>query len=286
MIGVLAVVAGVLIVVELLALVGRRAWVHWKLGRRRELVDGALTALADAVASGAALSPPVGRLHRRSFRLAALELFPVLAGESRERLTQLAEELGLVDDAMRTLARSPRAFARRTSADELGEIRSARAAPAFVAGLDDRDPIVRVACVRGLALIDDLGRLERMLDVLERDSATAPSEAAAAMVIVARTQPEALGQLQTFGRSRFVAWVATLALARAGHASAMPALLGDLTAVNTLLGSVAVRAIEEVGGPEAIVSLEQFVTDADQDAALRAQAGRALERLHAAEGAV
>jgi hypothetical protein len=285
MIGVLAVVGGVLIVVELLALVGRRAWVHWKFGRRRQLVDGALTVLADAVASGAALSRPVGRVSRRSFRLAALELFPVLAGESRERLTRVVDGLGLVDDAMRTLARSPRAFARRTSADELGEIRSARAAPAFVAGLDDRDAIVRVACVRGLVLIDELRPVERMLDVLERDSAAAPSEASSAMVTIARTKPEALAQLQTSG-SRFVAWLATLALARAGHAIAMPVLLVDLTAVNTLLGSVAVRAIEEVGGPEAIASLEQFVFDADNDAALRAQAGRALERLHAAEGAV
>jgi len=83
-----------------------------------------------------------------------------------------------------------------------------------------------------------------------------------------------------------VAWLATLALARAGHASSMPALLVDLTAVNTLLGSVAVHAIEEVGGREAIASLEQFVTDANHDEALRAQAGRALERLHAAGSAV
>jgi len=285
MIGVLAVVGGVVILVELLALVGRRAWVHWKFGRRRELVDGALTALADAVASGVALSQPVGRVSRRSFRLAALELFPVLAGESRERLTRIVDGLGLVDDAMRTLARSPRAFARRTAADELGEIRSARAAPAFVAGLDDRDAIVRVACVRGLASIDELGQIERMLDVLEGDSATAPSEAASAMVTIARANPEALAELQRSG-SRFVAWLATLALARAGHASAMPALLVDLTAVNTLLGSVAVHAIEEVGGPGAIASLEQFVSDADHDAALRAQAGRALERLHAAGGSV
>jgi HEAT repeat protein len=227
----------------------------------------------------------VGRASRRSFRLAALELFPVLAGESRERLTRIVDGLGLVDDAMRTLARSPRAFARRTAADELGEIRSARAAPAFVAGLDDRDAIVRVACVRGLASIDELGHVERMLDVLEGDSATAPSEAAAAMGTIARAKPEALAQLQRSG-SRFVAWLAALALARTGNAIAMPALLVDLTAVNTLLGSVAVRAIEEVGGLEAIASLEQFVIDADQDAALRAQAGRALERLHAAGGAL
>ena len=125
-----------------------------------------------------------------------------------------------------------------------------------------------------------------MLDVLEVDSATAPSEAASAMVMIATARREALAQLRRPAASRFVAWLATLALARAGHASAMPALLVDLTAVNTLLGSVAVRAIEEVGGPEAIASLEQFVTHADHDAVLRAQAGRALARLHAAEGAV
>jgi PBS lyase HEAT-like repeat len=284
-IGVLAVIGAVLVVVELLALVGRRIWTHWKLGRRRALVDEALAALADAVATGVAPPRPVGRVRRHTCRLAALELFPQLAGASRARLTALIEDLGLVEDAMRTLARSPRSFARRVAADELGEIRSPRAAPSLAAGLDDRDRIVRVACARGLALINDLTRIDQILHVLERDSASAASEASVAMYAVASVSPEALATLQKPEQPTYSAWLASLTLARVGHASAMPSLIADLAADNVVLGSIALRAIEEFGGQQAIDSLERFAADADRDASLRAQAARALGRLRAPGGA-
>jgi HEAT repeat protein len=267
------------IVAELVALAGRRSWVHWKLGRRQALVDDAISALADAVVAHGEIEPPQGRVNRRAFRLAALELFPVLAGSSRVRLTRLAESAGLVGDVIRTLERSPRAYARRTAADELAEIRSAQAAPALAASLGDVDPVVRVACVRGLAWLGDLTELRRMIEVLDGDSLRAPSEAESAMLALARAAPESLVELEQSGSSRFARRLAALALATVGDQRAMPSVLGELAEENVLLSSVAVRAIEQVGGKEAVASLEHVLADGARDASLRKQAARALERV-------
>jgi HEAT repeat protein len=272
------ILAGV-IVAELVALIGRRNWVHWKLGRRQALVDDAISALADALVAHGDVEPPQGRVNRRAFRLAALELFPVLVGSSRKRLTRLAESTGLVGDVIRTLQRSPRAYARRTAADELAEIRSAQAAPALTASLGDVDPVVRVACVRGLALLGDLTEISRMLEVLDGDSLRAPSEAQSAMLALARTAPESLVELEQSGSSRFARRLAALALATVGDKRAIPSVLGELAENNVLLSSVAVRAIEQVGGDDAIASLEHVLDDGTQDASLREQAARALERV-------
>jgi HEAT repeat protein len=275
---VLAAVAGAVVVLELVALAGRRTWVHWKLGRRAPLADEALTALAEALVSGRPVERPPGRVRRLAFRLAALELFPALAGESRAQLTRLVDDAGLVDDAIRTLRRSPRAFARRRAADELGEIRSARAAPALAAGLADRDPIVRVACARGLALVGDTGELDRVQQALDRDAPAAPAEAASALVALAAAVPYRVARLQESARAPLARRLAALALAQTGDERAMPSLLQELAADNALLSFVAVRAIERVGGDEAIASLERVAADGARDAALREQAGRALAR--------
>jgi hypothetical protein len=274
-----ALIVGGVIVVELAALAGRRSWVHWKLGRRKMLVDEAITTLADAVVARREIQAPLGRVNRRAFRLAALELLPVLAGPSRARLTRLVEDAGLVEDVMRTLKRSPRAYARRTSADELGEIRSPRSASALAAALGDVDQLVRVVSVRGLAWLGDLTERERMLEVLDADSVRAPSEAASAMLALAAAAPDAVAQLELSGRTPFARRLAALALATARDERAMPSLLSELAADNALLSSVAVRAIEQVGGKEAIASLEGFLADRPQDTAVRDQAARALERV-------
>jgi HEAT repeat protein len=274
-----AIFLAAVIVAELVALAGRRSWVHWKLGRRQALVDDAISALADAVVAHGEIEPPQGRVNRRAFRLAALELFPVLAGSSRERLTRLAESAGLVGDVIKTLHRSPRAYARRTAADELAEIRSAQAAPALATGLGDVDPVVRVACVRGLAWLGDLTAIRRMLEVLNGDALRAPSEAESAMLALAQAAPESLVELEQSGSSRFARRLAALALASVGDKRAMPSVLGELAEENVLLSSVAVRAIEQVGGEEAVASLEHVLADGTRDASLRQQAARALERV-------
>ncbi|MFL5928443.1 MAG: HEAT repeat domain-containing protein [Gaiellaceae bacterium] len=281
MIVAVALILAFLVGAELIALCGRRAWVQWKGTHRAPLVDDAMTQLADAIVTGVDPAPPVGRVRRRAFRLAALRLFTALAGESRARLTRLVEELGLVEDVLRTLNRSRRAYARRTAADELAEIRSRRAIPLLTRALADRDPMVRVVAVRGLASLADLAQLERMLEVLEQDARGAPAVAASAMLALTQAAPEALVELERGGHAPYARRHAALALATAGDRRAVPSLLAELASENALLASVAVRAIERVGGEDAVSALQEVARDGMRDPALRDQAERALAHVEA-----
>jgi HEAT repeat protein len=257
--------------------------VHFKGRRRAPLVDEALAVLAGALVSGTTPPRPKGRVRRRAHRLAMLELAAELTGDSRARLTGLAEELGLVDDTMRTL-RSLRAYARRTAADELAVIASRRAAGPLAVRLADEDAIVRVACVRGLAAMGELGEIEAMLRVLERDAAAAPTEAATAMLELAQHEPGHLVRLQAPGRAQFARRLAALTLGTTGDPRALPSLLAEVATDNALMASVALRAIARVDTDEGRASLAELVGDADRDPALREQAEHALRRLQAVGG--
>jgi hypothetical protein len=57
-----AIFLGGVIVVELVAIVARRNWVHWKVGERQVLVDEAITVLADAVVAQGEVESPQGRV--------------------------------------------------------------------------------------------------------------------------------------------------------------------------------------------------------------------------------
>jgi HEAT repeat protein len=275
----LGLVFGMLVAAELIGLVCRRAWVHWKVGTRASLVDDAISVLAGSLVTGVIPERPRGRTRRRAFRLAALELFAVLAGDSRRKLTSVVEELGLVDDVIRTLRRSPRAYARRTATDELGEMAGARAVPALQDALRDRDRIVRITAVRALAALADPSPVERVAQILDRDSSAAPSSAILAMAALATAAPDVLVELERSATSPFARRLAALSLARVGDRRGLPGLAADLASNNALLASVAVGALERVGGDDAIHSLERVNADAGRDAALREQAERALARL-------
>ena len=279
---VLAVVFGALVVLELAAIAGRRAWVEWKCGRRQVFVEEACERLVGALVAGDAPEPPVGRARRLAFRLAVLELFSELSGDSRARLTRIVEEAGGVDHVLRTLRRSPRAFARRKAADELGGYRSRRAVPALEAGLDDRDPIVRVACARGLLRIPELRRLDRILAILDRDALAEPVETATAFIALAEVRPDALVELQSSAGSPTVRWHAALVLARMKRMEALPALSDAIATPNAVIVSHAVHGIAAAGGGEAAALLEGLVAEADRDAATRELAGRELARMHTA----
>jgi len=281
---VLAVVFGTIVALELVALAGRRAWVEWKLGRRQVLVDAACDDLVDALVFGSAVDPPVGWARRHAFRLAALELVRALSGDARARLTRLVEEAGGLDQALGELRRSPRVFARRMAADELGEFRSRRAVSAFERGLDDRDAIVRVACARGLLRIPELGRLDRILEVLDRDALAEQIETATALIALAEVRPEALVQLYGSARSPRVRWDAALVLARMKRAEALPTLREAIATPNALMVSHAVHGIAAAGGAEAEALLEGLVADAGRDPAIRELAGRELARMQTPEG--
>jgi HEAT repeat protein len=281
---ILTIVFGSLVVLELAALVARRAWLDWKLGPRQRLVHDAFEQLADALVFGTAIEAPAGRIRRRAFRLAALELFSPLSGESCARLARLVEDAGVVDDTVRALRRSPRAFARRRAADGLGELRSRRLAPALEAGLGDRDPIVRVACARSLLRIPELGRLDRILGVLDRDGLADPIETEWAFIALAEAAPDALVRLQDTANSARIRWYAALVLARAKREEALPTLREALATDNSLIVSHAVHGIAAVGGAKAGKVLVGVAADEARDAAVRELAGRELARLRTLGG--
>jgi HEAT repeat protein len=278
---VLAIGLAALVALELAGLAGRRAWLQWKLERRQPLVHEAFETLTAALVVGTPVEPPAGWARRHAFRLAALELNTALSGESCARLTRLVEDAGVLDQAIGELRRSPRVFARRTAADELGAHRSRRAAPAFEARLDDRDAIVRVACARGLLRIGALARLDRILEVLDGDALAEPVETTSAYIALAEVAPDELVRLHAAARSPNARSYAALVLARTHHEEALPALREALAADNALLVTQAIHGIAATGGARAAALLEELVEEPGRDAAIRELAGRELAHLHA-----
>ena len=118
--------------------------------------------------------------------------------------------------------------------------------PALEVALADRDRIVRITAVRALVGLARLDRVERMTQILDRDSSAAPSSAISAMVAFAQTAPDVLAELERSASSPFARRLAALSLAQVGDRRAMPALLTELASGNALLASVAVGALERV----------------------------------------
>jgi len=132
---------------------GRRRRDRPRRRRRAELRPGSERTLAVYLASGEGASPPAvasGGLARAVFRKVALDALAELRGRERQRLTDLLESSGIVEQVVHGLASRTRR-SRRAAADALGVIRSAQAEQALERGLADRDVLVRLACARALA---------------------------------------------------------------------------------------------------------------------------------------
>ena len=104
-------------------------------------------------------------------------------------------------------------------------MRSPGSVRALTTGLDDDDPIVRVACVRGLAELSALDEIGRMMQVLDRDSAAAPSAATSAMLALAAAAPEGLAELEVSAGSLPARRLAAVALGAAGDSELSPPCL-------------------------------------------------------------
>src|SRR5262249_49937346 len=135
---------------------------------------------------------------------------------------------------------------------------------------------------RGLLRIPELRRLDRILEVLDRDALAEQIETATAFIALAEVKPDALVQLHDSARSASVRWYAALVLARMQRAEALPALRDAIATPNDLIVSHAVHGIAAAGGAKAAALLEGLVADADHDTATRELAGRELARMQAA----
>lgn len=159
--------------------------------RIRPLRDRWELALALYLAADEEPVPPATREERQVLREVALEALADLRGRERERLTVLLETTGIVDDAIAEL-RSRRATTRRVGAETLAEARSPLGADALSDGVLDRNPIVSVACARGLAELGDEARLEPALALAEEAAAAAPGAAAELLLAIGSRVPRVL----------------------------------------------------------------------------------------------
>jgi HEAT repeat protein len=163
--------------------------------RRQELLGPAMSrAVAKYAAVGGDLPRPAGRAEREILREAAMRTLFDLRDSARGQVVTLLQQLGYLDEAAAAL-RGRRRAVRRRAAEMLAVVSSPVVAPALLAGLSDRDPLVRTACARTLAAIGDEDVLPRVVAVARQDIAAAPGAAAAVVLAVGRRRPAALAPL-------------------------------------------------------------------------------------------
>ena len=133
------------ILVLMAALIGRLAISDVQERRARQLQPAILEALA-AHASGIDRSADLHcwyRDHPAHVARCLADVLPAISGDSRDRLSRVAEALGVVA-RWRRQSTSRRVKTRRTAVAYLGLLSGGQAVPALLAALDDRVPEIRL----------------------------------------------------------------------------------------------------------------------------------------------
>jgi HEAT repeat protein len=311
-----AVVIALSLTVVFLALQVMIVIVRFRADRRRrrveELRPGIETALAVYVADPESRPPelPDSELGRLVVREVALEAIAELRGREGERLTELLEETGAIDELCDDLAdKSP--VTRRHAAEALGELRSPISADGLLFGVRDPDRDSRLACARALAELGDGRYTKPVLDAADEAAESRPGAAAAVLLSVGMRDPAGLAYALEPGRSaacRRLAAGVVAELRLAEHAPLLRAALsdgddelatraarglgaiGDFDAVDTLLEvvegderpwfcrAVAAGALGAIGDPRAVPALESLLKTEDRWL-MRDRAAAALSRL-------
>lgn len=128
--------------------------------RRRLAAEARLRPLALALVAG-----DTGTLHNLAMRDAHVLARLIgryrrrIVGASADRITAFFEQRGLIDRELRALRRR-RAWRRATAAFTLGNMGAARAAPALIDTLQDRNRSVRVAAAQSLGRLASVAAVE------------------------------------------------------------------------------------------------------------------------------
>jgi HEAT repeat protein len=247
--GVVYLVAALMAVSVLTIVVGRG--IRRMSSRRNAGAAGRARALLVAlVADDDARSPlvelvAVDRTTWRSVEPKAIALLGKLRGEARARLVSVFRRRGVVERAVRDLAR-PSAPRRARAAELVGLLGVADAVPALCRLLDDRDRQVRVAATRALGAIGDPGAITTLLASLT-------------------------------GRRSIAAQLVADALLRIG-ADAQPALLATIKDAEPLVRVCVIEVLGLVAGPGAATSIARAL-GSDPSDEVRVRAATALGRL-------
>jgi HEAT repeat protein len=249
-VGLVCVTLGLTISVRLSAAVARR-----RLNRYHRVVRDHLIAYV----VGARDDPPPapqGRFEQRAFGHDLVALVPSVKGESATRVAELFSASGLVEAARRDLdARS--SLRRIRAADALGELRVEAAAPWLTRLLDDRDPLLRLACARALAelgSVDSLGQIMVALAEVDAD----PGDVVEVLLAVGPSAVPFLTEVLVSG-SATERRLATVALGHIGAHQVLPELCGALDDPDDELAASAARALGQLGDTRATPLLVELL---------------------------
>ncbi len=256
--------------------------------RRRERQDNRLRpkaelALADYLAGSAVLPEVTGTGERAVLLKVALEALADLRGSERARLTDLLERLGYVAQASSALGGRGRASLRR-AAETLAVIATGATMPALIAGLADRDALVRCTCAG--ALVEVVGDVRpagsgtdevsaAIIAVVEHDMDITPGPCSAVLLALGVHRPSALAPSLMPGRSRQVRLVAIEvagALRLAEHAPLLQQCLREADD----LAAAAARGLGQIGEVRSVQALIGLGGDAGRSGPARAAALTAL----------
>jgi HEAT repeat protein len=311
-----AVVIALALMVVFLALQVTIVIIRFRADRRRRRVEalrpGIETALAVYIADPDSAPPelPDSELGKLVVREVALEAIAELRGREGERLTDLLEETGAIDDLCDDLVdKSP--VTRRHAAEALGELRSPISADGLLFGVHDPDRDSRLACARALAELGEGHYTKAVLDAADEAAELRPGAAASVLLSVGTHDPAGLAYALEPGRSaagRRLAAGVVAELRLAEHAPLLRAALsqgddelaaraarglgaiGDFDAVDALLEmiegderpwfcrAVAAGALGAIGDPRAVTALESLLETEDRWL-MRDRAAAALSRL-------
>ena len=239
--------------------------------RRTEEAEERLRPLALALLDGEVQG---SRLSKRD----ALVLAAVLAryarrltGEPRARIAVFCEERGLVDRSLRLL-RSRRAWRRGAAAFALGDMASARAVPALIAALEDRDAGVRSAAARSLGALHAVDAVEPLVEALAT-GVVPRAVAGGALLAIGPDAVERLFELAESDDSQIRAAAIELA-GLIGHAADARALVPRLRDGSADVRAAAARALARLGALEATEGVRALL--GDRIPFVRAAAARAL----------
>jgi HEAT repeat protein len=202
--------------------------------------------------------PPNGRFEQRVLRRDLVALVPSVKGEAATRVTEVFTAGGLVEVAHRDLdARN--SLTRIRAANALGALGVHEAKPWLIARLHHRDPQLRVACARALAVLraaDDLPEIMAALAEVDAE----PGDVVEVMVGFGAGGSPFLTEMLVAG-SASERRLAAVALGHIGRRQVRPELTRALDDRDDELVADAARALGQLGDLRATAALISLLRD-------------------------
>ena len=269
-------VAGLALAVVLLTtlIIAVRARVVRRRHQDASLRPPAERLLAEFLVGSPPVPPPAGPGERAALLQIALEALADLRGSERARLVALLEQLGYARQATSEVTAGRRAV-RRRAAETLAALAGPPEVPALIAGLGDRDVLVRTTCARVLAEVADEETIPLVAAAAGRDVLVAPGAAAAVVLALGLHRPAALVPLLGPGAPpelRAIAITVVGELRLAQHAPALQESLGD----SDTIAASAARGLGLIGESGAARALAGLALDEQRSPSVRAAAVTAL----------